>query len=81
MVSRITAAESEVVQRVAVRLLSDSERPEFDRPIKEQHYLHDCILTGESLRYVPELDGQWVALIAFSAASLYFVRLPTRSYS
>ena len=71
MVFSISAPESEVVQRVTVRLLCDSERPEFDRLIKEQHYLHDCILTGESLRYVAELDGQWVALIAFNAGSLH----------
>jgi len=29
------------------------------------------VLLGQSLRYVAELDGQWVALIAFSAAALH----------
>jgi predicted transposase YbfD/YdcC len=63
--------ETEVLSRVTVRLLRDEERPEFDRLLKEQHYLHDCTLVGESLRYVAELDGQWVALLAFSAAALH----------
>lgn len=65
------ANERDVLKRVRVRLLHDHERPEFDRFLTEQHYLHDCCLTGESLRYVAELDGQWVALITFSAASLH----------
>ena len=39
MVSSITARECEVVQRVTVRLLADSERPEFDRLIKERSVL------------------------------------------
>ena len=63
--------ETAVLKRVSVRLLREDERPEFDRLLKEKHYLRDGILTGESLRYVAEVDGQWVALIAFSAASLH----------
>src|ERR1035437_3089082 len=63
--------ETDVLRRISVRLLREDERPEFDRLLKEKHYLHDWVLTGQSLRYVAELDGQWVALIAFSAASLH----------
>jgi len=65
------AHESDVLQRVLIRLLHEHERPEFDRLIEEKHCLHTATLTGESLRYVAELDGQWVALLAFSAASLH----------
>lgn len=39
--------------------------------LEEKHYLHEAVLTSQSLRYVTELDDQWVALIAFSAASLH----------
>ena len=67
----LVAKETDVLRRVSVRLLRQDERPEFDRLLREKHYLHDCILTGQSLRYVAELDGQWVALLAFSAASLH----------
>jgi len=34
------------------------------------HYLGDAALVGESLRYVAELDGEWVALLSWGAASL-----------
>lgn len=64
-------SESDVLKRVTVRLVFDHERSEFDRLIEEKHYLEKSRLTGESLRYVLELDGQWVALAAFSAASLH----------
>src|ERR1035438_8808426 len=64
------ADETDVLKRVSLRLLQEHERPEFDRLLTEKHYLHDWVLTGQSLRYVAELDGQWVALLAFSAASL-----------
>ena len=65
------ADETNVLKRVTVRLLEDYERPEFDRLLTEQHYLHDSVLAGQSLRYVAQLDGQWVALLAFGAASLH----------
>lgn len=71
MVLAHLANETDLLQRVTVRLLHERERPEFDRLLEEKHYLHKSALTGESLRYVAELDGQWVALIAFSAASLH----------
>ena len=71
MAPRPIANETEVLKRVTVRLLLEHERPEFDRLLTEKHYLHDWVLTGQSLRYVAELDGHWVALIAFSAASLH----------
>jgi len=64
------ATESEVLQRVRVRLLVAPERPQFDRLLTEAHYLHDPSLAGQCLRYVAELDGQWVALLTFSAAAL-----------
>lgn len=65
------ANETDVLSRVTLRLLLDHERPEFDRLIEEKHYLHTSVLTGETVRYVAELDGHWVALLAFSAASLH----------
>lgn len=65
------ADETDCLQLVTLRLLHEHERPEFDRLLEEKHYLHEAVLTGQSLRYVAELDGQWVALLAFSAASLH----------
>jgi len=65
------ANEADHLSRVTVRLLHEQERLEFDHLLEEKHYLHEATLTGESLRYVAELDGHWVALIAFSAAALH----------
>lgn len=63
--------ELDILDRVRVRLLREEERPEFDRLLEQEHYLESSILVGQSLRYVAELDGQWVALIAFSAPALH----------
>ena len=59
------------MDRVTVRLLTEAERPEFDRCLEAEHYLASSTLVGETLRYVAELDGQWVALLTFSAPALH----------
>jgi hypothetical protein len=65
------SCEADLLQRVTVRLLRDEEREGFDRLLEERHYLASARLAGQSLRYVAELDGQWVALLTFSAAALH----------
>lgn len=69
--STLPQLESEVLQRVVVRLLGEEERERYDRHLLLDHDLACPTLVGESLRYVAELDGQWVALAAFSAAALH----------
>ena len=59
--------EAGVLRRVQVRELREDERSEFDWRLEEQHYLASSVLVGESLRQVAEADGQWVALLAFTA--------------
>ncbi|MEI7775191.1 MAG: Druantia anti-phage system protein DruA, partial [Verrucomicrobiota bacterium] len=63
--------ESTIVKRVSVRLLLEHERPEFDRLLEERHDLKSARLSGQTLRYVAELDGVWVALVCFGAAALH----------
>jgi hypothetical protein len=63
--------EAAVLARVTVRLLREEERGEFDWRLQEQHYLQSSRLAGQTLRYVAELDGQWVALLAFGAPALH----------
>ena len=65
------AGEGDILKRVTVRLLQEAERAEFDFRLEHQHYLGSARLTGQTLRYVAELDGQWVALICFGAAALH----------
>jgi hypothetical protein len=70
MAKPISAAEPGVLRRILVRLVQPEERPRFDQLLEQRHYLHSSRLGGQSLRYVVELDGEWVALLAFSAPAL-----------
>lgn len=65
-----TTPEEQALKQITVRLIEPEEREEFDRVLEEQHYLHSARLGGQSLRYVAELDGQWMALVSFSAPAL-----------
>jgi hypothetical protein len=63
--------EGDVLSRVTVRLLRDDELGQFNYYLQERHYLESSTLVGQWLRYVAELDGQWVALLTFSAPALH----------
>ena len=65
------AQEPDILKRVTLRLLLESERPRFDELIETRHYLSSARMVGRTLRYVAELDGEWVALLCFSAAALH----------
>jgi hypothetical protein len=62
-------SESDVLQKVAVRLILPEERERFDQLLEQKHYLQSARMGGQSLRYVAHVDGQWMALITFSGAS------------
>ncbi len=64
-------SEPALLKRVTVRLIQEQERPEFDRRLENQHYLASARVAGQTLRYVAEADGQWVALLLFSAAAFH----------
>jgi len=61
----------EFLRLVTLRLVEEFERPRHDGYFTDDHYLHQSALVGQTLRYVAEVNGEWVALIAFSAASLH----------
>jgi len=65
------ADEPQILKRVTVRLLRDDERARFDKLLEQKHYLSSARMVGKTLRYVAELDGEWVALACFSAAALH----------
>jgi hypothetical protein len=71
MVLPNVACESDVLDRVRVRLAADEERGQFNYYLEEQHYLESSRFAGQWLRYVAEIDGQWVALLTFSACALH----------
>jgi hypothetical protein len=65
------ATEHDVLDRVTVRLVAEEEVGQFNYFLEQEHYLESSRLAGQSLRYVAELDGQWVALLSFSAPALH----------
>lgn len=71
MMAGKAARESNVLDRVTVRLVAENEVGQFNYYLQEEHYLESSRLAGQSLRYVAEVDGQWVALLTFSAAALH----------
>lgn len=64
-------ADAEVLSRVSVRLIEPGEKAAWDRLIIERHYLKNAHLVGRQLRYVAELDGQWVALLGWNVAAYH----------
>jgi hypothetical protein len=67
----LTADEQAVLDQVVVRLIGREERRQFDQWLITEHYLHQADLVGEQLRYVAEVGGQWVALLAWSAPAFH----------
>lgn len=63
--------ETDVLRQVTVRLLTDDEVGQFNFYLEREHYLESSRFVGQSLRYVAELGGNWVALLTFSAPALH----------
>lgn len=71
MVLTKSVPEVDFLRQVTVRLLADAEVGQFNVYLEREHYLQSSRLAGQSLRYVAEVDGQWVALLTFSASALH----------
>jgi hypothetical protein len=52
-----------------VRLLKPAEGDKWDQLMNEHHYLGFKRLSGEVLKYVVEMDGEWVALLGWGSAA------------
>lgn len=65
----VTAEQQALLDGVQLRLLESHERQGFDQLLVEEHYLHSAEFVGEQLRYVAEYQGQWVALLVWSAGA------------
>ena len=61
----------DVLEKVAVRLIEEHEKLRWNECIEQKHYLHSAKLAGEQLRYVAEVDGEWLALLSWSAAAYH----------
>lgn len=65
----LTTEQQALLDGVRLRLIEPHERERFDRLLIEGHYLHTAQFVGEQLRYVAEYQGQWVALLVWSAGA------------
>lgn len=61
------AQEQEVLERLVLRPIIDAERPRWNELVCTHHYLKSATLVGEQLCYVAEYEGQWLALLGWSA--------------
>src|SRR5260221_10735777 len=66
-------AEAAVLDQITVRLIRPDEQDRWDQMVSQHHYLKNANLVGEQLRYVAEHEGQWLALLGWSAAA-YHIR-------
>lgn len=64
-------ADAEILSRVRVRLIEPDEKAKWDALITERHYLGNAHLVGRQLRYVAELDEEWVALLGWNVAAYH----------
>jgi hypothetical protein len=59
----------ELLQGVTTRPISRQERIEWDKLMQQHHYLGYRGFVGESIRYIAESNGRWVALIGWASAA------------
>lgn len=57
------------LRRVNVRPIQPGEAIRWDELIRARHYLGLGQLVGETLKYVAEVDGQWIALVGWASAA------------
>lgn len=65
----LTEEQQTILEGVQVRLIRPEERGKFDQLMIEGHYLHNADFVGQQLRYVAEYQGQWAALMVWTAAA------------
>lgn len=70
-VSSLEAAEAAVLNQITVRLIQPEEQVRWEELVCQHHYLRNARLVGEQLRYVVEAQGQWLALLGWSAAAYH----------
>ena len=55
---------------VRVRLIEPGELARWEALMRAHHYLGLTAMVGKSLRYVGEVEGQWLALLGWASAAL-----------
>lgn len=68
------ASEQQVLDGVTLRLVGPQEAARAKELIVQHHYLKNADLAGDQLCYVAAYQGQWLALIWWSAPALHLKR-------
>lgn len=71
--SSLDPEESAFLSEVTLRLVTPDEQERWNQLVSEHHYLKNANLVGERLCYVAEQNGQWLALLGWSAPA-YHIR-------
>jgi hypothetical protein len=71
--SLMDPAEAAVLDQITVRRIQPAEQARWNQLVSQHHYLKNASLVGERLCYVAEYQGQWLALLGWSAAA-YHIR-------
>lgn len=58
-------------KELILRLIEPEEDDRWDKLIEKHHYLKKARMVGETLRYVAEQDGKWIALLGWSSAAFH----------
>jgi hypothetical protein len=62
--------EQRVIDGLEIHLLLEADQQDqWNRLVIEEHYLHNATLVGEQLRYAASYQGQWLALLGWSASA------------
>ena len=62
--------EQRVLNELEIDLvLEPGQQRRWNQWVIDQHYLHNATLVGEQLRYAVSFQGQWLALLGWSAAA------------
>jgi hypothetical protein len=69
--TRDGAGEDEALTGIVVRLIRPHELRRWNRLMSLHHYLGNAHLVGETLRYVAERKGRWLALLGWSSAAYH----------
>src|SRR3990172_1244231 len=69
--SALDPVEAAVLNQITVRLILPEEQARWDQLVCQHHYLKNARMVGEQLRYVVEVQGQWLALLGWSAAAYH----------
>jgi hypothetical protein len=68
--------KNSTIHHLVVRPINIAERSKWDTLMAKHHYFGFKSLVGKSIRYVAEIQGQWVALLGWSAAALKCKPIP-----